>query len=516
MYASLVSVGAAVPILWLLFSLGYLRMPSYKACGIGLAASLAIAVGFSGMLPRRALEAALEGALFALVPIIWVIAAAFFTYNISRETGAIEHIKRLMSSLSGDRRIQVLLIAWGFGGFMESVAGFGTAVAVPAALLIALGFAPFSAAMVCLLANTVAVAFGVLGTPLTTLARITDLPAAALSGAVVFQLMPFVLALPSLLVLSVVKSLKGMKGVWPASLASGFGYGIAQYLTAKYVGPELPAVVGSIVAFLATALCAKLLPPREEWKFPHERQAPENPAAPAERIELKAQLEAWSPYAFLLVLVLGTSKLFPAVNSALGRASSSLLIYGGPDGKALRFEWLLTPGTIVFVSAVAGGLVQKASPRRLALIFGETVVQLKNTILTVASIVAMAKVLAYGGMVSSLSAAVAALAGPAFPFFAPSIGALGTFLTGSDTSSNILFGLLQKQTAVKLGLDPVWIAAANTSGASAGKLISPQSIAIAVAATGLAGRESDLLRKTVGYAAASLLALGALTFLSAR
>jgi lactate permease len=516
MDATLVSVGAAVPILWLLFSLGFLKMPSHRACPIALGASVAAAVGLAGMAPIRALEAVAEGALFALLPILWVIVAAFFTYDVSRETGALERMKRLLSGISGDRRIQVLLIAWGFGGFMESTAGFGTAVAVPAAILIALGFEPFAAAFACLLANTVAVAFGVVGIPLTTLARITDLPIPALSADVVFQLTPFVLVLPPLLVFSVVGGLEGMKGAWIASLAAGLAYAVAQYLTAAYVGPELTAVAGSIASFAAVALCAKLLPPASEWRFPGERREAAEPSGVLERLDLRAQFAAWSPYLFLLLIVLGSSRLVPAVNRFLGGASSTLLVYRGEGGKPLRFDWLLTPGTMLFVSAVLGGLVQRAGPRRLAGIFVGTLGRLGRTAITVASILAMAKVLAYGGMVGSLAAATAAFAGQAFPLVSPAVGALGTFLTGSDTSSNILFGLLQKQTALRLGLDPVWIAAANTSGACVGKLVSPQSIAVAAAAASLSGRESDLLVKSAKFAAAFLAALGLLVYAFAR
>ncbi len=515
-YASFVLLGAAAPILWLLLSLGVLRMPSHAACGIALAGSLALAVGMAGMPLPFALQAAAEGALFALVPIIWVIVAAFFTYNVSRDTGAIDQIKRLMSGVSGDRRIQVLLIAWGFGGFMESVAGFGTAVAVPAALLIALGFEPFPAALVCLLANTVAVAFGVLGIPLTTLARITGLPAGALSADVVFQLTPFVILLPPLLALMVAGSLREMKGAWLPSLASGAAYAAAQYATAVFVGPELPAVAGSIAAFAVAALCARLIPREKEWRFPRERMESDRSGAAPEPLALRAQLAAWSPYILLLILVLATSSLVPPVNGALRRVASAFPVYRGQGGSPLRVEWLLTPGTIVFLSAVAGGLLQGASPRVLGRLFIGTLGQLRKTALTVASIVAMAKVLAYSGLVGALAAAVAGATGSVYPLLAPSIGALGTFLTGSDTSSNILFGLLQTQTAARLGLDPVWIAAANTSGACAGKLVSPQSIAVAVAATGLSGREGDLLRQTVRYAVAFLAALGVLTLLFVR
>ncbi|MDU4959134.1 MAG: L-lactate permease [Sporomusaceae bacterium] len=499
---------ALIPIVWLFISLGLLRMAAFKACPVGLALSLLIAVTAWEMPAALAVRAALEGAVLALMPILWVIIAAFFTFNVSVRTGAMERIKVQLSSLSGDRRVQVLLIAWGFGGFLESVAGFGTAVAIPAAILISLGFEPFFAALLCLIANTVAVAFGVIGIPVITLAKITDLPVMPLTQDVVWQLTPFALLIPFLLVATVTRSWRGLNGVWIITLSAGVGFSVAQFLVARFIGPDLPAVAGSLASCLAILASVKALPPAAEWRFPGEAATPARVA----RFSPVKQLQAWSPYLLLLLLVLGTSTLNPAVNGPLSQVKTLLLLYNGPGGKPLAIDWILTPGTLIMAAAVSGGLLQGASCRALAAVLLDTVRQLQKTMAAVLAIVAMAKVLAYSGMVAAVAVALAAATGPYYPLFAPAIGALGTFLTGSDTSSNVLFGSLQKETALRIGADPSWIAAANTSGACAGKLISPQSIAIAASATGLTGREGELLKATFKYAIGFSLALGLLTF----
>ncbi|WP_425058255.1 L-lactate permease [Sporomusa carbonis] len=510
---SLSTVIALIPIVWLLVSLGFFKMPAYKACGAGLLLSLVIAAAVWKMPYMLVLQAALEGGSLALIPIIWVIVSAFFTYNISLNTGAMDRIKNLMSNLSGDRRIQALAIAWGFGGFLESAAGFGTAVAIPASLLIALKFDAFSAAIICLIANTVAVAFGVIGIPVTTLATITELPITALSLDVVVQLTPFVLLVPFLIVFSVTKSFAGFKGVLLTTLIAGLSFGVSQFLVAKYIGPELPAIVGSVVSFAAIIASAKISPPKQEWRFPHESQQKTKNVDTTGNF--KSQLIAWAPYILLLVLVLGTSKLVPAIHQAASQAQSVVYIYNGPGGKPLYIDWILTPGTLIMVSAILGGLIQGMSLRDLTKTFRNTLFQLQKTILTVITIVSMAKILGYSGMVGAIAAALAGSTGAFYPIFAPLIGALGTFITGSDTSANVLFGLLQKQTALQIGANPSWIAAANTSGACVGKLISPQSIAIATTATNLIGKEGEILNLTLRYVGGFVIALGFITYIFA-
>lgn len=501
---------AFIPLLWLLVSLGIMKMPAYKACIIGLVLSFVIAIVGWGMPFILSIRAALEGVVLALWPIIWVILAAIFTYNVTLKTGAMETIKGFMGSLSGDRRIQALIIAWGFGGFLEAAAGFGTAVAIPASILIGLGFNPFFAAVICLIANIVPVAFGAVGIPITTLAKVADVDVMQLTYYTALQLTPFVMVVPLALVLILTKSMSGLKGVVSTALVAGVSFAIPQLLVAKFIGPELTAIVGSIVSMFCTAMWARISPPKEDWKFPFEDKAAAAPQKNA--VSLTDQMIAWSPYVLLFVLILGTSKFFPAINSTLGQVKSMLFIYNGPEGKPMGVDWLITPGTLIMIAAVVGGLVQGASITALVETFGRTVVQLQKTILTIVAIVSMAKVMGYSGMIAAIALALAKVTGPFYPVIAPAIGALGTFVTGSDTSANVLFGALQKQTALAIGADPTWVTASNTTGATAGKMISPQSIAVACSATGQEGQEGAILAVTIKYCIVYVIVVGVMVY----
>ena len=503
---------AAVPILWLFVSLGVMKMAAPKATLAALALSVALAICAWGMPPVMAAKALLDGTVFAFFPIIWVILAAVLTYSIAVETKAIDSIKALLASITEDRRLQALIIAWGFGGFLESVAGFGTAVVVPAALLISLGFQPFQAAVICLLANTVAVAFGVVGIPVTTLAWITDLPITELSTAVVLQLTPFVICVPAFIVMAVTRNVRDLVTALPHTLAAGVSFGVVQFLVARYIGPELPAILGSLSAFGVVIFMAKKFPPQLIYRFPGET-SPGVSGTQSIAVQTNDQLKAWSPYIALLVLVLATSKLFPSINQFLAKVSTSWLIYDGPGGKSFSIAWLLTPGTLVMISAILGGRIQGASFATLGKLTANTARQLGKSIITIVCIVALAKILSYSGMVGAIAVTLASATGALYPLAAPVLGMLGTFVTGSDTSSNILFGQLQKQVAVSIGVSPIWIAAANTSGACIGKLISLQSIAIASIAANLSGREGELLFTTLRYALAFTIVLGGIVFM---
>ena len=501
---------AMTPLLWLFVSLGVLKMSTPSACAIGLGMSVALAVlgwDFTLLLAAKAL---LDGAVFALMPILWIIFAALLTYSITVETKALDSIRAMLASVSLDRRIQTLLIAWAFGGFMEAVAGFGTAVAVPAAILITLGFDPFRAALICLLANTVAVAFGVVGIPVITLAWITDLPVTELATQIVLQLSPFVIVVPILLVMAVTNSMRGIAGVWPHTLGAGVSFGVVQFVTARYIGPELPAILGSLAAFASVVALARILPPKTVWLFPSDADS----AASAEgegSLSLAAQLKAWSPYIALLVLVLA-SRMIEPVNALLAKATTSHTLYDGPGGKPLQVSWLLTPGTLALIAGLIGSRIQGASFATVARLSGKTLRQMSKSVITIVCIVALAKVLGYSGMTDTMAVSLAALAGTAYPLVSPVLGLLGTFITGSDTSANILFGQLQKQVALAIEVSPVWIAAANTSGACIGKIVSLQSIAIVGISANISGREGELLLLCAKYALPFIVALGALVY----
>jgi len=501
------AIVAFLPLLWLLVSLGVWKMPAHKSCFFALIFSMALALAVWTMPMDLVLTGALDGAVLALWPILWVIFAAIFTYNVTLQTGAMDKIEALMASFSPDRRVQALLIAWGFGAFLEAAAGFGTAVAIPAAILIGLGFNPFFAAMLCLIANTVPVAFGAVGIPVITLAKVADLDVMRLTLAVAIQLTPFIIIIPVALIRIMTKSFAGLKGVIGMALAAGIFFALPQLLVAIYMGPELAAIVGAVMSMVAVVVYNTVSPPKVVWRFPGET------AEAGKQIGLKTsvreQLIVWSPYIFLFVFILGTSNVIcPFVSGLLGIVHTSFSVYSGPGGKPVDIDWILTPGTLIMIGALLGGFLQGISLPSLGVVLKKTCKQLQKTTITVVSIVALARVRSYSGMIGDIAVALAQLTGGFYPFIAPVIGALGTFVTGSDTNANVLFGALQKQTALQIGADPTWITAANTTGATAGKMISPQTIAIATSATGQIGMEGNLLRATIGYCLCYTVLLG--------
>mgnify|MGYP005835515887 CR=1 FL=1 len=501
---------AFIPIIWLLVSLAKIKMMAYRASAIALIVTAVIAVMLFAMPVTLAAQAALEGFMLALFPIIWVIVSALFVYNITLSTGSLEIIKKMLSAVSADRRIQALILAFAFGGFLEAVAGFGTAVAIPAGILIAMGFSPYMAATVCLIANTIPVAFGVLGVPVVTLAQVTALPLDKLSLYTAVQLIPFVIVLPFVLIYAVTGSFKNIKGVVGVSLFSGFLFALGQTITAMAVGPELAAVVGSLAALAGIILWIKIFPIRNTWLFEGEGSTDFR----TEKIGFGAALKAWAPYALILLLVFAT-RFIPFLDF-LNQYPFVLKqqFYFGPGGKALTFPLATSGGTILFVSAILGGFIQGFGPVKIAETLKTTIIQVKKTLITILAIVALAKIMTYSGMVNSVAAAFAAVSGSFYPLIAPMIGALGTFVTGSDTSSNVLFGNLQKQTAIQLNISQEWLAAANASGATAGKMISPQSISIAATSTGLTNSEGKMLSYTLKYCIIYVILMGILVFIS--
>jgi lactate permease len=550
---------ALLPLIFLLAGLGALKLPAHKAGGVALALTALIAWLAFGMQPLRIAEASLEGAALALFPIVWVVVSAVFVYNVAVSTGSMDVMKNTLSRLSPDRRVQALILAFGFGGFLEAVAGFGTAVAIPAGIMAAMGFEPLLAATVCLIANTIPVAFGVLGIPVIILAQTTGLALDKLTLYTALQLIPFIVLLPFVLIYAVTGSVRHIRGVVGLSLASGASFAAGQTLAAIFIGPELAAVVGSLAALAVMLAWTRLWPVRNAYRFKGDRapigemmhEADESgrtgtmaKAVPMDALKtmpmdtsktvpmdaLKTMpmdilkttpmdimkttpmdiLKAWSPYIFVLALILAV-KYLPFLQFLLRYPFTlSQQFYFGPGGKSQNFALATSGGTVLFLSAVVSGFLQGASLGKIIKVLGKTLKQLWKTALTILSVVMLAKIMGYSGMVGEIAIAAAVLAGPAFPLIAPLIGALGTFLTGSDTSSNVLFGGLQKSTALQLGISPEWLAAANASGATAGKMISPQSISIATSSTGLAGSESRILGTTIRYCLVYAILIGAI------
>ncbi len=501
---------ALLPIIWLIVALTALKIPGFKACMIALLIAYILAVFVWKMPLFDSVTAVAEGAALALWPIIIVIIAAIFTYNVCVSTGNMEVIKKMLASVTKDKRVLVLFIAWSFGGFMEGMAGFGTAIAIPASMLWGLGFDPVFAAIVCLIANASPTAFGSIGIPTTTLSKITGLDVFALSTNTVMILTPIILLTPFILVYITGKSKKAFKGVTMTALISGLSFLIPEFIVAKYLGAELSVVIGSVFSMLGTFIAAKIFGKGEiepQYRLDTKHR---------EKVSSKQAFVAWSPFILIFILLLATSKLIAPINELLRMVKTSVNIYSGENASPYTFSWLATPGVWIILAAFIGGKLQGASFISMVKIFGKTVVQLSKTIVIIVCIMATAKLMGYSGMISSIALIFVTVTGSFYPLFAPFLGTIGTFVTGSGTSASVLFGGLQLETAIALNLNQSWIAASNTAGAITAKMISPQSIAVAVAAVGLQGKESVLLKGTIKYFVLFIVIVGIVTFLGAR
>jgi lactate permease len=494
---------ALIPIVWLMVSLGGLKIPGYKTCPITLVLTIIIAILVWKMPVSNALTATLEGIATAIWPIIIVIIAAVFTYNLSTHTKSMDVIKNIMTGITSDQRILVLILAWGFGGFLEGIAGFGTAVAIPASILAALGFDPIFAAIICLIANTTPTAFGAIGLPVTTLASVAGINPTTLSYAAACQLFILIVVVPIILVMLTGKSVKAIKGVTFITLASGLAFALPEIIIAKYMGAELPALLGSIICTAVTIAIAKVFYKNTESKDKVD-------------ITFKQGIIAGMPFILVLAFILLSSTLVPAINHPLAKIATSVKIYNGPKAKPDSFAWIGNPGSLIIIATFIGGLIQGAKASEIVQVFWKTCKQMVKSAVTIMAIVAIAKVMSYSGMISSIATVLVLVTGGFYPIIAPLIGALGTFVTGSDTSANVLFGALQVKVAGELGMNPYWLAAANTGGATAGKMISPQSIAVATAATGIVGAEDKILRATLKFCLAYVIILGVIVFFGAK
>lgn len=501
---------ALLPIIWLIIALTALKIPGFKACTIALAIAYVLAVFVWNMPVADSLGAIAEGAALALWPIIIVIIAAIFTYNVCVATGKMEVIKKMLANVTKDKRVLVLIIAWGFGGFMEGMAGFGTAVAIPASMLLGLGFDPIFAAIVCLIANATPTAFGSIGIPTTTLAKITGLNVIDLSTNTVILLSILIVLTPFVLVFLTGKSIKALKGIVLITLISGLSFLIPEYLVARYLGAELPVVIGSVCSMAATILAAQFLNKGKiDDKYLLEGKK-------EEKTTVKEAFIAWSPFILIFLFLLATSKLATSFNELLSTVKTTVNIYTGKGGSPYTFSWLATPGLWIILSAFIGGKIQGISFKEMLLILQKTVLQMMKTVITIIAIMATAKLMGYSGMIASVSLVFVTYTGSFYPLFGPFLGSIGTFVTGSGTSSSVLFGGLQAETSTALGLNQTWIVASNTAGAVMAKMISPQSIAIAVAAVNIEGKEGTLLKGTIKFFILFIVIVGIVTFIGSR
>jgi lactate permease len=511
---------AALPVIVLLGALAFFRLRAHQAALLGLATALIIAMAVYGMPPRLAFSSAVYGALFGLFPIGWIVLAAIFVYDVTVHTGKFDTIKTSITGIADDRRIQALLIAFSFGAFMEGAAGFSTPVAICAAMLIGIGFKPLPAAGLSLIGNTAPVAFGALGTPLITLAKVTGLPLESLSAMVGRQLPIFSVIVPFWLVWTMA-GFQGMLGVWPACLVAGVSFAIPQYLMSNYVGPALVDVVAGVISILATIALLRFWRPATSWRFSSEDAASATKPATMAAGET---LSAWSPWILLTIFVFvwGWQKAninkihmaeftIPYLHKAVLRAPP-VVAKPTPEPAVFTFNWLSATGTGLFLSGVISGLILGVKPVELMRVFGRTVVRVRFSLLTIGAMLALGFTTRFAGSDATMGLAFAS-SGRLFAFFSPMLGWLGVALTGSDTSSNVLFGNLQQITAQQVGMSPILAAAANSSGGVMGKMIDAQSIVVAGVATGQRGGEGAILRYVFFHSLALAALVGVLVYL---
>ena len=511
---------ASIPVVVLLGLLAFFHARAHVAALIGLAVSLLIAVAVYGMPIPLALSAAGNGIAYGLFPIGWIVLCAIFIYDITVITGKFEIIRATIAHLASDDRIQALIIAFSFGAFIEGAAGFGTPVAISAAMLIGLGFRPLLASGIALIGNTAPVAFGALGTPVIALARVTGLPLEQLSAMIGRQLPFFSIIVPFWMIWAMAGWRK-MLQVWPACLACGATFATVQFLVSNYHGPWVVDIAASMASILALLILLKFWQPRE---IERQHQTEEIIAKPSP----KEAIIAWMPWIILSVVVFVWG--LPQVKTWLNNISLISItvpylhnqvlrvppVVGQPKAEEAVFalNWLSATGTGLLLSGIIGGLLLGLSPLKLLRIFGHTVWRVRYSLLTIAAMLSLGFTTRYAGLDATMGLAFART-GSLFPFFSALLGWLGVALTGSDTSSNVLFGNLQQITAQQIGISPVLAAASNSSGGVMGKMIDAQSIVVASVATGQEGKEGEILRYVFFHSLALAVLVGILVMMQA-
>jgi lactate permease len=529
---------AVLPLLTLFVLLGAVRMRAWLAGLIALAVALVVAVAVYSMPVGQALLSASEGAAFGFFPILWIVLNAIWVYNLTVTSGHFDVLRRSMERVSPDMRIQAIIVAFCFGALLEALAGFGTPVAVTVVMLMALGFPPVRAASVALIANTAPVAFGALATPIVTLGTVTagasDDPRLNTDtlGAMVGRQTPILAVVVPLVLVAVIDGRRGVRQTWPVALTAGLVFGISQFLASNYVSVPLTDIIASLLAAAAVVLLLRVWRPVESPDLraaaPDRRTVADEPPPPVAaasgrpaaavdtvpRTDSGVQVaRAYAPY--LIIIAIFSVANIAAIKAALAKAPWTVTFHWpglhilGANGKPLAsttftFGWLSAAGTLMILAGVLTAVALRIGPGRALRAYLDTYVGLRHAIVTVMAVLALAYVLNQSGQTNTLGEFLAA-AGGLFIFLSSILGWIGVAVTGSDTSANALFGALQVQTAAQAGLDPLLLAAANSSGGVLGKMISPQNLAIAASAVGMPGREGDIFRKVVGWSLALLL-----------
>ena len=541
---------AVIPIVFFFLALAVFRLKGHVAGAITLLLAVLIAIFGFQMPADMAVASAGYGFLYGLWPIAWIIIAAVFLYKLTVKSGQFEIIRSSVMSITDDQRLQVLLIGFCFGAFLEGAAGFGAPVAITAALLVGLGLNPLYAAGLCLIANTAPVAFGALGIPIIVAGQVSGLDPFKI-GAMAGRQLPLLSVFVPFWLMFMMDGVKGVKETWPAALVAGGSFAVVQFLTSNFIGPELPDITSALVSLVALTFFLKVWQPARAANaqlastsggaavmgggvntgnaggFGQPRTTRKSPYS------VGTIIKAWSPFLILTVVVtIWTLKPFKALFAAGGPLQALTMSFPVPHLDQLvmkmapivanptampavyKFDLLAASGSAILISAILAMIVLRISAKTGLTTFKETLIELRWAIVSIGMVLAFAFVMNYSGMSSTL-ALVLAGTGTAFPFFSPFLGWLGVFLTGSDTSSNALFGSLQATTAHQLGVSDVLMVAANSSGGVTGKMISPQSIAVACAATGLVGKESDLFRFTLKHSIFFAAIVGCITYAQA-
>lgn len=514
---------ALLPIIFFFVALTVLKLKGYQAGLYTLLIALGVAVLGFGMPASMAVSSALYGFAYGLWPIAWIIVTAVFLYKITVKTGQFDIIRASVISITEDQRLQMLLVGFSFGAFLEGAAGFGAPVAITASLLVGLGFNPLYAAGLCLIANTAPVAFGAMGIPILVAGQVSNLDPYHI-GQVAGRQLPILSIIVPFWLVAMMDGMRGIRQTWPAVLMAGVSFATTQFITANFIGPELPDVTSALVSLVCLSAFLKKWQPKEIFTFngmkkPAERKAGEYTAGQI--------IKAWSPFAILTVFVsvwtikgvkeaLGVATIkfdWPMLHNLVQKAAP-IVSEPTPYAAVFKIDLLGAVGTAILFASIVSAALLKMKPSEAVSTFFETLKELRLSILSIGLVLGFAFVANYSGLSSTLALVLAAT-GTVFPFFSPFLGWLGVFLTGSDTSANALFGSLQASTAHQINVVPELTVAANTTGGVTGKMISPQSIAIACAAVGLEGKESNLFRFTVKHSLIFCTFVGLLTLLQA-
>lgn len=523
---------AALPIAFFFLALIKLKLKGHIAATLTVGIALLVALFLYRMPIDRALAAVVYGFFYGLWPIAWIIIAAVFVYQISVKTGQFDIIRSSILSITPDQRLQMLIVGFCFGAFLEGAAGFGAPVAITAALLVGLGFNPLYAAGLCLIVNTAPVAFGAMGIPIIVAGQVTGLDSFEI-GQMVGRQLPFLTIIVLFWIMAIMDGWRGIKETWPAVVVAGGSFALAQYLSSNFLGPELPDIISSLVSLVCLTLFLRVWQPKRLFRFDNAEGAVVDQTLVQQHYALGQIIRAWMPFIFLTATVtLWSIPPFKALFAQGGALYDWVLSIPVPFLDKLvakmppvvanitpyiavfKLDWFSATGTAIMVAAIASVIYLRMKPKDALTTLAETLKALMLPIYSIGMVLAFAFISNYSGLSATLALALAHT-GSAFTFFSPFLGWLGVFLTGSDTSSNALFAALQATTAQQIGVSDVLLVAANTTGGVTGKMISPQSIAIACAAVGLVGKESDLFRFTVKHSLIFTCMVGVITTLQA-